>query len=206
MCRDHHRRSYHRAVQLVLASRSPRRASLLRDAGYDIEVQPADVDECRRDDETARAHVARLAAEKASVVAARHPGRVVIGADTVVVVDGIVLGKPVDRTDAARMLELLAGRTHTVLTGVAVTRDEILLEAVEATNVTLAALDPSRIAWYLNTGESDDKAGSYAAQGVGSRFIERINGSYTNVVGLPIALVDRFVRQFGANSLGLAVR
>ena len=178
----------------------------MRDAGYDIEVQPADVDESRRDDETGRAYVARLAVAKAAVVAARHSERVVIGADTVVVVDGVVLGKPVDRTDAAHMLEMLAGRTHTVLTGVAVTRDEILLEAVEATAVTLAALDPLRIAWYVNTGESDDKAGSYAVQGVGSRFVERINGSYTNVVGLPLALVDRFLRQIGANSPSLPAR
>ena len=193
-------------MSLVLASRSPRRAILLRDAGYDIEVRPADVDERRRDDETPRAHVARLAAAKSAVVAARHPGRVVIGADTVVVIDETVLGKPTDRTDAARMLARLAGRTHTVLTGVAVTRDDTVLKAVEATDVTFVALDALRIAWYVDTGESDDKAGSYGVQGVGSRFIERIDGSYTNVVGLPMTLVDRFVRQFEAGLLVSAAR
>ena len=179
---------------------------LLRDAGYDIEVRPADVDARRRDDETPRAPGARLAAAKSAVVAARHPGRVVIGADTVVVIDETVLGKPTDRTDAARMLARLAGRTHTVLTGVAVTRDDTVLEAVEATDVTFVALDALRIAWYVDTGESDDKAGSYGVQGVGSRFIERIDGSYTNVVGLPMTLVDRFVRQFEAGLLVSAAR
>ena len=188
---------YHRAVRLVLASRSPRRARLLREAGYDIDVLPADVDERRLDAETPRKYVSRLAASKASAVAPQADGRIVVAADTVVLIDGLVLGKPADRREAVSMLGRLSGRTHEVLTGVVAARDGRRLDAVEATRVRLATLDPGRIAWYVDTGEPDDKAGAYAVQGIGSRFIERIDGSYTNVVGLPIALVDRFVRRLG---------
>ena len=184
-----------RAVRLLLASRSPRRARLLREAGYEIDVVPADVDESRFDAEPPRRYVSRLAAAKAAAVAARAGGRIVVAADTVVLIDGLVLGKPADRDDAASMLGRLSGRTHEVLTGVVVARDGRRLDAVETTRVTFATLEPPRIAWYAGTGEPDDKAGAYAVQGIGSRFVERIEGSYTNVVGLPVALVDRFVRQ-----------
>lgn len=188
---------YHRAVRLVLASRSPRRARLLREAGYEIDILPADVDERRLDGEPPRRYVSRLAAAKAEAVLPRARGRIVFGADTVVLIDGLVLGKPADRREAASMLGRLAGRTHEVLTGVAAACGGRRLGAVESTRVTFASLDPVRIAWYVDTGESDDKAGAYAVQGIGSRFIERIDGSYTNVVGLPVALVDRFVRALG---------
>ena len=184
-----------RAVRLLLASRSPRRARLLREAGYEIDVVPADVDESRFDAEPPRRYVSRLAAAKAAAVVARAGGRIVVAADTVVLIDGLVLGKPADRDDAASMLGRLSGRTHEVLTGVVVARDGRRLDAVETTRVTFATLEPPRIAWYAGTGEPDDKAGAYAVQGIGSRFVERIEGSYTNVVGLPVALVDRFVRQ-----------
>ena len=191
-----------RAVRLILASRSPRRARLLREAGYEFDVVPPDVDESRLDGETPARYVSRLAAAKAAAVAPGDGGRIVVAADTVVLVDGLVLGKPAGRRDAASMLGRLSGRTHEVLTGVAVTRGGRLLDAVEVTRVTFAALDPARIAWYAATGEPDDKAGGYAAQGIGSRFVERIEGSYANVVGLPVALVDRFVRELEADSEG----
>ena len=196
--RDHDAECIIRAVRLILASRSPRRARLLREAGYEFDVVPADVDESRLDGEDPRRYVSRVAASKAAAVVPRASGRIVVAADTVVLIDGLVLGKPADPLAAASMLDRLSGRTHDVLTGVVVARDGRRLEAVETTRVTLAALEPARIAWYARTGEPDDKAGAYAVQGIGSRFVERIEGSYTNVVGLPVALVDRFVRQLEA--------
>ena len=172
---------------------------MLREAGYEIEVMPADVDESRLDGESPRRYVARLAAAKAAAVGSRALGRIVVAADTIVLIDGLVLGKPADRRDAASMLGRLSGRTHEVLTGVVVACDGRRRDAVEMTRVTFATLEPARIAWYAGTGEPDDKAGAYAVQGIGSRFVERIEGSYTNVVGLPVALVDRFVRQLEAH-------
>ena len=180
-------------MRLVLASASPRRSHLLAEAGYAFDVAPANVDERRLDGEAPAAYVQRLAGAKAGAVALCYPGRVVVGADTVVVIDGLVLGKPTDAAEAAGMLDRLAGRRHTVLTGVALVRDERSVDAVERTQVTLTSLDADRIRWYVGTGEPDDKAGAYAAQGIGSRFIERIDGSYTNVVGLPIPLVGRLL-------------
>lgn len=177
----------------MLASASPRRAHLLAEAGYAFDVAPANIDERRLDGESPVAYVQRLANGKARAVARRHPGRVVVGADTVVVIDGLVLGKPTDAEDAAGMLGRLAGRRHTVLTGVSLVCDVRSVDAVERTNVTFTPLDPERIRWYVATGEPDDKAGAYAAQGIGSRFVERIEGSYTNVVGLPIPLVGRLL-------------
>lgn len=187
-------------MRLLLASRSPRRARLLREAGYEFDVAPADVDETRFDGEAPRRYVARLAAGKAAAVAARAGGRIVVAADTVVLIDGLVLGKPADRRDAAAMLGRLSGRTHEVLTGVTVARGARRRDAVEVTRVTFAALDAARIAWYAATGEPDDKAGAYAAQGIGARFVERIDGSWSGVVGLPVALVDRFVRELEADA------
>ena len=183
---------------LVLASRSPRRARLLREAGFEIDIVPADIDESRLAGEEPRRYVLRVAAAKAAAVASTAGDRVVVAADTVVLIDGLVLGKPVDRREAASMIDRLSGRTHEVLTGVVAVRGARVLDAVEVTRVTFAALDAARIAWYAETGEPDDKAGAYAAQGIGSRFVERIEGSYTNVVGLPMALVDRFVRELQA--------
>lgn len=180
-------------MRLVLASASPRRAHLLAEAGYAFDVAPANVDERRLDGENPEAYVRRLAGAKARVVAPRYPGRVVVGADTVVLIDGLVLGKPADAEDAAGMLGRLAGRRHTVLTGVSLVRDDRSVDAVERTDVTFTTLDAVRIRWYVETGEPDDKAGAYAAQGIGSRFVERIEGSYTNVVGLPIPLVGRLL-------------
>lgn len=187
-------------MELVLASRSPRREKLLVEAGYEVDVQPADVDERRLGHESPRAYVLRLARAKA--VAVTFPRRVVIGADTVVLIDGLILGKPTDRSDAIRMLGLLAGRTHTVLTGVAVVCDGDVLDGVEETRVTFAPLEQQEIAWYVSTREPDDKAGAYGIQGIGSRFIECIEGSYTNVVGLPIAVAHRFIQQISSPPMG----
>lgn len=186
------------ADALILASASPRRAELLRAAGIVFDVQVADVDESRLPDEPPDRYVARLAEAKARVVAAGRPGRVVLGADTVVVVDAQVLGKPANQADAARMLELLSGRTHLVLTGVCVVDTgppegghyDVRVD-VASTMVEFRALEPAEIAWYVASGEPVDKAGAYAIQGLASRFVTRIDGSYSNVVGLPVELVVR---------------
>jgi len=187
-------------VRLVLASRSPRRADLLTSAGYDFEVVPADINERLLDQETPAAHVRRLAREKAAVVARDHPESIVLGADTVVVIDGVVLGKPADDADAAGMLGRLSGRTHEVLTGVALhTRNDQWCE-VASTRVTFRELTARDIAWYVGSREPEGKAGAYAIQGRASRFVTRIEGPYTNVVGLPIGLVDHLLRKIADSS------
>ena len=182
-------------MRLVLASRSPRRADLLTRAGYRFEVAPADIDERRRDGEAPRELVRRLAREKAAAVAPRHPGAVVLGADTLVVVDGAVLGKPDGAGGAAAMLRRLSGRAHEVLTGVALHAAGGCRDGVQSTRVVFRALSPDDVAWYVATGESADKAGAYSIQGRASRFVTRIEGSYTNVVGLPVELVDGLLRE-----------
>ena len=182
-------------MRLVLASRSPRRADLLTCAGYRFEVAPADIDEGRREGEAPRELVRRLAREKAAAVAPRHRGAVVLGADTLVVVDGAVLGKPDGAAGAAAMLRRLSGRAHEVLTGVALHAADGCLDGVQSTRVVFRALSPDDVAWYVATGESADKAGAYSIQGRASRFVTRIEGSYTNVVGLPVELVDGLLRE-----------
>lgn len=174
---------------IVLASASPRRAELLRAAGIPFEVQPADVDETPWAHELPEAHVRRLAAAKAEAVHLRLPDRVILAADTIVVCDGRILGKPKDAADAREMLTMLSGRGHSVLTGVALVKDGVTHVAVEATDVWVAALSPDEIAVYIESGEPMDKAGAYAVQGLASRFVERIEGNYANVVGLPVARV-----------------
>ncbi len=183
---------------LILASASPRRRELLAQAGYRFEVQPSSVDESRRAGEDAIRFATRLAREKAQQVAQQifvqressgHPA-LVLGADTVVVCDGEILGKPVDTADATRMLLLLSGRTHHVVTGVAVVgRAEVVEVAAEVTQVTVRTLSHQEIADYVAGGEPMDKAGAYAIQGYAARWIPRISGCYFNVVGLPLALV-----------------
>jgi septum formation protein len=182
-------------VRLVLASRSPRRADLLTSAGYDFAVAPADIDERLLDGETPAAHVRRLALEKSALVARNHQTSIVLGADTVVVIEGMVLGKPADDADAAAMLGRLSGRTHDVLTGVALHTGNDRQCDVESTRVTFRELTAAEVAWYVGSGEPEGKAGAYAIQGLASRFVTRIEGSYTNVVGLPIALVDHLLRK-----------
>lgn len=173
-------------MRLLLASVSPRRADLLRAAGYEFDVLPADVDESVLPGEKPEAYVRRVAEAKAAAVASKAGGRIVLAADTVVVVDGRILGKPVDDAEAVRMLRLLSGRRHEVMTAITLNGECV----VETSAVELAYLTAAEIDWYVATGEPRDKAGAYAIQGLASRFVTRIEGSYSNVVGLPVALVS----------------
>ncbi len=183
------------SVPFVLASASPRRRELLDAAGFVFEVDVADVDETRHPGEPAGAYVRRVALAKAQAVAARHPERIVLGADTVVVLDDEVLGKPVDDADAVRMLTGLSGRAHRVLTAVALVGMATTVDSIEETIVWMQALTPTEIVAYVESGEPRDKAGAYGIQGRASRFIPKIEGSYTNVVGLPVAAVDALLRR-----------
>ena len=176
---------------LVLASASPRRRELLRNAGILFDVQPAHIPEGPVPGEQARDCAERLAREKAMAVAKHRPGDVVLGADTVVAVGGQILGKPVDSADAVRMLRMLSGREHQVITGVCVVANGQSSVASETTAVTMSEISENEIADYVATGEPMDKAGAYAIQGIASRWIPRIEGDYSNVVGLPVALVRR---------------
>jgi septum formation protein len=188
---------YHSAVRLILASASPRRSELLRAAGYAFDVVPADVDERTRSAESPDAYVRRVALDKARVVAACVPDALVLAADTCVVIDGHILGKPIDGADGARMLRLLSGRAHEVLTGVAVIGPAGTSVESASSRVVFATLTEGDIAWYLASGEPADKAGAYAIQGLASRFVERIDGSCSNVVGLPVAVASRMLREQG---------
>lgn len=182
---------------LVLASASPRRQELLRNAGIAFEVQPAHIPEDLLPGERASDCAERLAREKALTIAKACPGDTFLGADTVVVVDDQILGKPVDAADAARMLRMLSGRTHQVITGVCVVASGQCAVASETTSVTMSEISEKEIVDYVATGEPMDKAGAYAIQGIASRWIPRIEGDYSNVVGLPIALVWRMLTSCG---------
>jgi septum formation protein len=177
---------------LVLASASPRRRELLSLAGIDFTVEPSSIPEELKTGESPIAYVVRLAREKAQAVLARHTDPVlVLGADTTVVApNGEILGKPEDTADAARMLRLLSGATHQVITGVALVSHSGIETAAEVTHVTMLTLSDEEIASYIASGESFDKAGAYAIQGRAARWIPRIHGCYFNVVGLPLALVS----------------
>jgi septum formation protein len=182
-------------VDLILASASPRRAELLAQAGFSFTVDSADVDETPLHAEDAAAYVARVARAKAAAVAPRHgSAALILAADTTVVIDGDMLAKPEDTADATRMLARLSGRTHEVLTGVVIRRGDLERVEVVATRVTFLDLTRADIAWYVQTGEPDGKAGAYGIQGRAARFVDRIEGSWSNVVGLPIATVWRMVR------------
>jgi septum formation protein len=188
--------------RLVLASASPRRRELLTQAGYTFEVRPADVNEGLRAGEDAIAYVVRLAREKALAVLAEMssegpspPEVVVLGADTTVTLDGHILAKPEDAADAARMLRLLSGRTHRVITGVAVATPDGVEVAAEVTGVQFRTLSDEEIAAYVATGEPMDKAGAYGIQGLAAKWIPRVEGCYFNVVGLPLALVATMLDQ-----------
>jgi septum formation protein len=181
---------FYTGSMLVLASQSPRRAEILRQAGIPFTIRSAPVDETPRPGEKPEDYVQRLAAEKALAVEAA-PEEIVLGADTTVVVGGGMLGKPVDAADARRMLEALAGRRHEVLTGICLRRGTALIRDCAWTQVWFAPMTPQEIEDYVASGEPMDKAGGYAIQGLASKFIERIDGCYFNVVGLPVALVYR---------------
>jgi septum formation protein len=198
-------------MRLVLASASPRRAELLRAAGYTFDTLAVDLDERVNAGETPAAYVARLAREKSAAAmqrfaaraqqACRAPDRdalhdvVVLGADTAVIVEGEILGKPRDERDGADMLRKLSGRVHEVLTGISLRTSTGEWGRVETTRVYMTELSPDDIAWYVASGEGRDKAGGYAVQGLASRFIPRLDGSYSNVVGLPVAAVAGLLRE-----------
>jgi septum formation protein len=186
---------------IVLASASPRRQELLRNAGIRFTVQPADIDESPIAGESARDCAERLAREKALAVSQTRPREFVLGADTIVTVDDLVLGKPRDGEDAARMLRMLSGRTHEVITGVclAMPRGENpdMKAGSEMTRVTICNISEDEICDYVATGEPMDKAGAYAIQGRASRWIPRIEGDYSNVVGLPVSLVYSMLKRAG---------
>ncbi len=193
-------------MRLILASASPRRAEVLRDAGIAFEAISTNTDESRRSDEAPEELVLRLAEDKAKAAAAKVAGTgpaIVVGADTEVVVDGPgereVLGKPASAADAREMLRRLSGRTHSVVTGLVVIRlpDGASRSELEITHVTFAALSEREIEDYVASGEAFDKAGAYAIQGRGGRFVSRVEGCYFNVVGLPLARLYRILRELG---------
>ncbi|HXM60120.1 MAG TPA: Maf family protein [Terriglobales bacterium] len=192
---------------LILASASPRRQELLRNAGIPFEVQPTDILEVPRPREAPRAFAERMAREKAQVVFRQRPDEFVLGADTIVVVDAEILGKPRDAADAARMLRRVSGRTHQVITGVCLVGPQGIKGKLETdfedlrsetTIVTMEALSDDDIRAYISTGEPMDKAGAYAIQGRASRWISHIEGDYFNVVGLPVVLTYRMLREHSA--------
>lgn len=173
-------------VRLVLASGSPRRADLLRTVGLTFDVDPADVDEAVLPDEDAVTYVRRVAAAKCAVVAARQPDSVVLAADTTVALDGAILGKPADAAEAIAMLTRLSGRVHQVHTAVSVAAQGATAHALVTTDVEFGDLSPAEIEAYVALGESLDKAGAYGMQSAGGALVERIDGSPTNVIGLPL--------------------
>ena len=188
----------HTFEKLILASRSPRRAEILRSVGWPFEVVVADIDETRNDGEAPRDYVRRLSLAKATVVASKIDEGFVLGADTTVAIDNHILEKPIDADDARRMLKLLSGRWHEVLTGVALVRRGQEREpavAIETTKVRFAELSDAEIDWYVLTGEPLDKAGAYGIQEKAALFIEEIQGDYFNVMGLPIRLVYELAKQ-----------
>ncbi len=182
-------------MRLVLASGSPRRAALFDQLGLEYEMVAPDVDETRRPDERAGDYVERLARDKASAVAS--PGSIVIGADTAVVHEGLILGKPGHPAEARAMLQRLQGQTHEVFTGVAVAWGTEIRSLVDVTEVEMVAMTDDEISGYVDTGEPMDKAGAYALQGRGGGFVKSVSGSPSTVVGLPIHLVSRLIAQTG---------
>jgi septum formation protein len=185
------------SLAVVLASGSPRRRQLLELIGIEHQVSPSNIDETMRPRETPRRHAQRLAREKASAVAKRTPDAVTIAADTIVVIDGKVLGKPADYEDARRMLSMLSGREHTVITAVAVARGGKLRSSIEEVRVTFRKLRGDEIDSYIATGEPMDKAGAYGIQGYGATIVERVDGDYFAVMGLPLARLVTLLRAVG---------
>lgn len=191
------------SVRFILASSSPRRRQLLASIGLQFDVIPSHIPELRAQDEIPEEYVARLSREKALAIAESHPSRWVIAADTTVVLGEQVLEKPVDAEDARRMLSAIAGQTHVVYTGVTLRRFQphYTDTHVATTEVRILPLTSRDIDWYVGTGEPLDKAGAYAAQEAGGMFIDSIHGSYTNVVGLPLALLFQMLRKAGIDPL-----
>jgi septum formation protein len=192
-----------REPRIILASASPRRAELLKQIGVEFEIAPSEVGEQPHPDEAPADYITRIARAKVIAVARKRETGLVIGADTVVVLDGRLLGKPADEADASRMLRVLSGTWHAVMTGVALfdaaTRREVA--DYDKTLVKFAQLTDAEIEWYISTGEPMDKAGAYGIQGRAGLFVEEIAGNYYNVVGLPIPLVYRLARRLGYSFL-----
>jgi septum formation protein len=187
------------ALRIILASQSPRRRDLLTLIGIAHEVRPADVDETERPGEDPSHYVERLAREKAHTIARAAPDAITIGSDTTVVLDGDILGKPVDVEDAVRMLTRLSGRAHTVLTAVAVVRGDRVASGVESVDVTFRTLTTDEIRAYVATREPMDKAGAYGIQGYGATIVERIDGDYFAVMGLALGRLVRLLRDVGVS-------
>lgn len=203
-----HSHSPSTAVRVVLASQSPRRRDLLTLIGIPHDVRPADIDESILPNEAPVPHCERLARTKAATLAAREPDALVVGSDTIVVIDGDILGKPASPEEARAMVSRLAGRTHTVFTAVAVAYQGRTLSGVESVSVTFRPLDAEQVAAYVATGEPTDKAGAYGIQGYGATIVERIDGDYFAVMGLPLGRLVGLMRElglsyrFGAPTLG----
>ena len=187
----------HTARPLILASASPRRAELLRQIDIRFDIVTADVDETPHPEEAPGNYVERLAIAKASAIAREHPGALVLGADTTVVCDDQILGKPLGEADALDMLMRLSGRRHEVMTGVCVTDGMVMRSQVVTTAVLFAQLDRARALRYWRTGEGADKAGGYGIQGIGGILADRIEGSYSAVVGLPLRETEEMLEAFG---------
>ena len=182
-------------MRLILASASPRRAELLRAAGFDFDVMAADVVEIPAPDETAAVYTLRVARDKARHVADLSPAdAVVLAADTEVVIGGRILGKPSSPADAEAMLEVLSGAAHDVLTAVVIRTNSREVSEIVETRVLFSPISSEDIRWYVGSGEPMGKAGAYGIQGRGARFVERIEGSWSSVVGLPVATVHRLLR------------
>jgi septum formation protein len=179
--------------KLILASGSPRRSEIMNSVGWDFKKVVPDIDESEREGESPEDYVRRLALEKAHAVAASHPGEIVLAADTTVVLDGRIIGKPVDDADARRMIAMLAGNWHEVLTGIALARNGWTEVGMQRTRVKFAPMSDAEIDFLAAKGDPLDKAGAYAVQAQAALFIEGIEGDYWNVVGLPINLVYRMI-------------
>ncbi len=194
------------APPLILASKSPRRRYLLRKAGLAVTVVPSRIDEETLPVSAPETYARRLAHAKATEVSTRYPESWVIGADTIVLIDGIILGKPESHEDARKMLERLSGKIHQVLTGYAICcrqKNRVFSETIR-TDVRFKTLSPEEIEWYIQTKEPFDKAGGYAIQGIGAFMVKSINGSYTNVVGLPVCEVMTFLLEEGVVGLDIS--
>jgi septum formation protein len=190
-------------VKFILASASPRRRELLKSIGLEFDVIPSHIPEVRAAGEAPEEYVARLSREKANAIAEQYPGSWIIAADTTVLMGDELLEKPADGKDAERMLAAIAGKTHTVYSGVTLLNREGGHHdtRVAESEVRMLPLEPRDIAWYVATGEPLDKAGAYAIQGIGSMFIDSVHGSFTNVVGLPLALLFQMLRKAGIDPL-----